>query len=1308
MRAIFVTFSMWIAYSRHNRIVDPVYRRRDSMVLRIFKQVLILMALAIFAPAAFMQTSHAQSYIDTSLENGISLKTVAGSANQQAPGEIMVRYRDSVSTRSKLLIRTTLGMEIAKEFNHVGSIQLLTLPKGMSVHKAIRNLSEQPEVLYAEPNYVVVAHAIPNDAQFPSQWGLNNTKQGDYYTEDADIDAPEAWDLTTGNRNTVIAVIDSGVDYTHPDLSANMFQNSTECTNNGEDDDGNGYIDDCYGINVVAGNSDPMDDQYHGTHIAGIIGAVGNNSVGVAGVNWETRILSCKFLDADGYGTIAGAIACLDYIAGMKDRGVNIVASNNSWGGIDYSKALRDAIDAQLQRGILFVTSAGDEGFNNDDILMHPCAYNLPNVICVNETSGFDYVSGNGGARVVHISAPGVTILSTVPVDLGGYASLTGTSMAAAFTTGVAGLIHARFPGSDWRNVRNRILAGGDPVEHTEYTITGRRLNAYGALTCNNSIVLARLRPLGFPIDPILDMSVTVGAGSPIELSALHINCAVPNGSVPVAISTGETVTLLDNGMGKDLVAGDGIYTASWMPPAAGTFTLSFPNNDDIALVVDPDLQPGFPVKAWASSGDWAAKFGPNTLIANIDGGPGFQIFATSIALGPLNAWDSTGQRLPGWPLDTAVAFASAGEFSSADPGDEIFVSAFFDRLEAVDGSGKSLPGWPKTSAYFLSAPASLSDIDSDGIDEVFIEEGDAQIHGYRADGTALDGWPPEYQPVADTLSPPAIADLDGDGDLEIITATNYYYYSAPEKYLVAYHHSGTLVEGFPATFDGYGGTHTSIGDVDGDGKPDIVLVSQIGFGSSSPSRVLIFGNNGIFKRSIPLTGNYFSGTGPALADLDSDGSLEIIVQTDAALNVVRGDGTDYPGWPVYLEAGYENGGSLPLVGDVDGDGLPDIVVTTQFAASSLWGVARVFNRDGISHPHFPKRLPIGRGEVSAIADIDADGHNEIIITGNSFGGQYGYFDKVWVYDLGGPTHGPVLWGQFMGNGRHTGTATTVYPSAPVYRTLTLEAGSNGIVTSNPMGINCGSDCSAFFVEGTSIVLTATGVDGYHFSAWEGDCSGQQGNTCTLNMSSNKMVSARFAPIQYRLTIRIAGSGSGKVTSGTDNINCGGICTYDYNSGTTISLTATGSNGSTFSGWSSGCLISGSHCSITMNADISVTATFTSSSNSGTNTSSGGGGCFIATAAYGSYMADDVIFLRGFRDRNLLTNTPGRAFVKWYYRISPPLADSISRHRALRVTTRMVLFPIVSSMKHPWLMLLCLAGLAVLVIGRKTSGRLVK
>lgn len=1242
--------------------------------------VLLLTAIPLFAQSPIKRLPNG-----TVIHNNINSKAMVESPYQQISNEMIVRYRRSVSTSARAAVHKKFNVEDKKEFKKIRGLHLLKLPQGLTVRDAIKAFNKRPEVLYAEPNYIVKTQAIPNDSNFSSQWGLNNTGQLSGAKAGADIDALQAWDLTTGSTNTVIAVIDSGVDYNHPDLAANMYNNTADCNQNGKDDDGNSYVDDCHGISVIAGNSDPMDDNSHGTHIAGIIGAAGNNSIGVTGINWTTRILACKFLNSQGTGTTAGALGCLDYVAEMKDRGANIVASNNSWGGGAYSQAMYDAIDAQRQRGILYIAAAGNNGLDNDVLVPYPCSYNLSNVICVSSTDPDDKLSifSNYGKRLAHLGAPGNNIYSTAPTALGSYKSFSGTSMATPFVTGVVGLIHARFPGSDWRAVKNLILAGGDPNSSLAETVSGRRLNAYGALTCNNSIVLARLQPLL--------STVVAPVGVPVTLSALHINCANPNGNVVVSIAeTGEKITLLDNGLGNDQVANDGIYTGNWTPSHGGKYTLSLANGDTFVVNTDDVLQAGFPVKAWAGPGSYHGGPSINTLVSKITGDSGLQIIASSTSNGPLYAWNNNGHPLQGWPVDTSeVVYPAAGELSGASAGNEIFYSSNLGVLKALNGSGLSLPGWPRKGANYIGSPPSLADVDGDGLDEIFTEEEDWKFHAYKADGTLLPGWPANTMQGGQERHTAAIADLNGDGLLEIVTASGSI--SPLRITLFAYDRTGSLLPGFPVFFSGYVDTYPAIADVDGDGKLEIVVVGSSNSIYSYTPTIFEYGSDGVLKRSIPLSGSISYGTAPALADLDGDGIPEIIVQANDALNVVRGNGSIFPGWPVVWSSSYQQGNSAPVVGDVDGDGLPDIVVISEQAGSATTGLVRVYNRDGVSDPRFPKTLPIGSGAVPAIADIDNDGSNEIIITSDYWDGNSGYYDKVWVYDLGGSSYGPVLWGQFMGNDKHTGTPTIIYPSAGTYHSFHLIVASNGSITSNISGLSCSSDCTKSIRGGTSIVLTAKPATGYRVDSWSGSCSGQA-VTCTLTMDSDKTASVFFTPIQYRLTVTLSGSGSGKVSSNTGDIDCGSLCSALFNYGASVSLTASSASGSTFSGWNGACS-SSSNCAITITSDINLTANFQpqttnnnngSGGNSGTTKGNGGGKCFIATAAYGSYMAEDVVVLRNFRDRYLVPNRPGRTFVHWYYRISPPIANIIARHKSLRAATRALLLPMVFAIKHPY------------------------
>ena len=219
------------------------------------------------------------------------------------PGELLVKFKPHVTRASSMSALSQVSLQSARAYRSVPGLHHVKLGPGVQADQAMAIYRKHPDVAYVEPNYIVSINAIPTDPRFPEQWGLQNTGQTGF-TVDADIDAPEAWDVRTGSSDVVVAVIDTGVDYNHEDLAANIFQNTADCNNNGIDDDGNGYIDDCHGIDTANGDSDPMDDNGHGTHVAGIIGAVGNNGKGVAGVAWNVKILPCKFLDATGSASL--------------------------------------------------------------------------------------------------------------------------------------------------------------------------------------------------------------------------------------------------------------------------------------------------------------------------------------------------------------------------------------------------------------------------------------------------------------------------------------------------------------------------------------------------------------------------------------------------------------------------------------------------------------------------------------------------------------------------------------------------------------------------------------------------------------------------------------------------------------------------------------------------------------------------------------------------------------------------------------------------------------------------------------------
>ncbi|MCK4886310.1 MAG: S8 family serine peptidase, partial [Planctomycetes bacterium] len=334
------------------------------------------------------------------------------------------------------------GGNIKRNFNIVPGLSVVTLPAGMTVEEALQQFNGADGILYAQPNYEVKAiSTFPDDPRFDDLWGMHNTGQTGG-TADADIDAPEAWDISTGSSEIIVAVIDTGVGYTHPDLAANMWVNEAEKNGTpGVDDDGNGYVDDIYGYDFCNYDGDPMDDHYHGTHCAGTIGGIGNNSEGVAGVNWNVRIMALKFLSASGGGWTDDAIKCIEYSTLM---GANL--SSNSWGGDSYSQGLKDAIDAAGAAGMLFAAAAGNDNEDTDVHPHYPSSYDCESIISVMATDHSDNKAGFScwGPVSVDLGAPGVDILSC---QLGGgYKYASGTSMATPHVAGACALIWSMNP----------------------------------------------------------------------------------------------------------------------------------------------------------------------------------------------------------------------------------------------------------------------------------------------------------------------------------------------------------------------------------------------------------------------------------------------------------------------------------------------------------------------------------------------------------------------------------------------------------------------------------------------------------------------------------------------------------------------------------------------------------------------------------------------------------------------------------------------------------------------------------------------
>jgi subtilisin family serine protease len=402
-----------------------------------------------------------------------------------APNRLLVKFEAGVDEARIDAIVAAVGTRVVRSYRGTPGLKALVLPDGFSVRDAVAHFERLPEVETVEPDYEYRAQDAPSDPLFDLLWGLRNTGQSGG-APGVDIGAMSAWEHGTGSRAVYIGVIDSGIDYRHADLGANVWTNPREVAANGIDDDGNGWVDDIHGIDPLANrlnpdipDPDPVDEQGHGTHVAGTIAAVGDNGKDVVGVMWQASVVACRFLDAWGIGINSDVLACLDYFATLKEQGVDVVATNNSWGGGPYSQLLYDAIRRQGDRDILFVAAAGNDALDQDDEAVYPGSYDLDNIISVAalEPDGTLASFSNFGAVNVDIAAPGVDILSTLPGNRVGYSS--GTSMAAPHVSGVVGLLKAKFPSKTGAEIKSWILTTGVATpELQERVSSGSRLEA--------------------------------------------------------------------------------------------------------------------------------------------------------------------------------------------------------------------------------------------------------------------------------------------------------------------------------------------------------------------------------------------------------------------------------------------------------------------------------------------------------------------------------------------------------------------------------------------------------------------------------------------------------------------------------------------------------------------------------------------------------------------------------------------------------------------------------------------------------------
>lgn len=416
------------------------------------------------------------------------------STGEYVPSQLIVKYKDTVS---KTAVRP-FNANVKKVFRASGA-ELMEFSSFIDVNKMMEALKADENVAYVEFNQIYRLSVVPDDSSYEKLYGMEK------------ISAPLAWETTKGSKAVVVGVIDTGIDHQHPDLASNVWINQGETgldangadkQTNGVDDDGNGYVDDFRGWDFINGDNDPMDGNGHGSHVAGTIGAVGNNDEGVVGVNWEVSLVGLKIFSDGGSTTAEAIVEAIEY-----STLIGIDVTNNSWGGGRASETIRAAISEANDNGIIFVAAAGNSSANNDTGSFYPANYELENIISVAATGSRDELArfSNYGAQKVHVAAPGVGIYSTEPG--GGYQNLSGTSMAAPHVAGLVALVKSQFPDISMSALKTRVVYTGDDINAlSSKLISGKRINAAASLEMD-SIPPAAISSLS-QVRSLLDSSI--------------------------------------------------------------------------------------------------------------------------------------------------------------------------------------------------------------------------------------------------------------------------------------------------------------------------------------------------------------------------------------------------------------------------------------------------------------------------------------------------------------------------------------------------------------------------------------------------------------------------------------------------------------------------------------------------------------------------------------------------------------------------------------------------------------------------------
>lgn len=845
----------------------------------------------------------------------------------------------------------------------------------------LARLAHHPSLASVEPNTVLtlcddVPARFPNDFYFTELWNLHNSGANEG-TTGADVSAPEAWAVTTGEESVTVAVIDTGIDFFHPDLEANIWINQAEIPGNGIDDDHNGYVDDVHGYDFVNDDSDPMDDQLHGTHVSGTIGAVGDNELGVCGLCWHVRLMAIKAFNESGEGTLFDVLAAIRYAA---DNGARVL--NASWGQPDKSAALGAAIAEAHQRGLVIVAAAGN---NRSTTLSYPAAY--PESVTVAATNNRDQRSlFSSYGPVVDLAAPGESVLSTIPDNRFDIAS--GTSMAAPHVSGAVALVFSRHPEFSNTEAEDVIRNAVDPVGGTDYIGLGR-LNAAKAVKTDVPLPTARLA-----IPAILSGRVDLPGSAlgsrfaeyileygqgvyPTNWSRLHSSrTPVSQGALLAnwptdSLAEGSYVLQLRV---RDMEGREAIDRATF---TIRNVMLTSPLHNDIlragetVAIRGTVFGPGRTYTLAYGVGRWPSVWLTNGLTLTHEG-------RDQVVNGVLGTWDTR--------------VANSNEFYTirltASAGNTV-VGTWYEALLHLDSRLK--PGWPlalmSPTTYVTNdwRQVTVADLDGDGRKEIaVVEPGEPGSQPPRLRVFDADGRPRWSRDLPDggtsTGDVITVGDLDGDGRLELFVDV------AEGGLIAAFDCTGQPLGGhWPAQVGGLNLGKT-VADLDRDGVPELIAYGAVaGPDQSTTSLLAVVNADGSVRQRWTFPGAVPRLDTPrafaAVGDLDDDPELEIVAivrGTDVAMFDLR-----EPSGPVW-RTGTE--GSLygsPVIGDITGDHRGNIIVGAYDSRTAgkpgTHGGIYVFDRTGRVLPGWPVLNDQSFPATPALADVDGDGLQDIV-----------------------------------------------------------------------------------------------------------------------------------------------------------------------------------------------------------------------------------------------------------------------------------------------------------------------------------------